>query len=101
MPAKSPFHFPRSFLIYLSYSSSVSFLTFFFAIGAPLWSCLSTIMDGFCKDYSVRRAMTGSFFAADCAGMSPETSVSTTLTSTMMNAVPTGSAAMPAMPASE
>ena len=50
--------------------------------------------------YSVRRAMTGSFLAADCAGMSPETSVRATLTHTMTIADVTGSDAMPAMPVS-
>ena len=42
--------------------------------------------------------MTGSFLAADCAGMSPEMSVKTTLTHTMTIAEVTGREAMPAMP---
>ena len=87
-------YFFKSFLKYASYSSSVSLrMGFFFAI-----SRLEGSMGVFSPFYSVRSAMTGSFFAADCAGMSPEMSVKTTLTHTMMNAVETGSVAMPAMP---
>ncbi len=48
--------------------------------------------------YSVRSAMTGSFFAAAEAGISPEIRVSITLTSTITSADDTGSAASPAIP---
>ena len=53
------------------------------------------------KFYSVRRAITGSFFAAACAGIKPETSVSKIETHTMIKAVNGGSAAMFAMPVSD
>ena len=53
------------------------------------------------KSYSVRSAITGSFRAAACAGMSPEMRVSATLTHTMIKAVSGGSDAMPAIPESE
>ena len=90
--------FNRSFR-YFSYSSSVSLgILFFFAICASL--VFSKYGHGE-KFYSVRSAMTGSFFAAACAGMSPEMSVSATLTHTMMKAVSGGSVAMPAIPDSE
>ena len=61
----------------------------------------TNIMDVVPQVYSVRSAMTGSFFAADCAGMSPEMSVSTMLMATIMRAVVNGSAAIPEMPARE
>ena len=51
--------------------------------------------------YSVRNAITGSFFAAAEAGINPETSVSNTLISTITSADVTGSAASPAIPVSE
>ncbi len=91
-------HFFKRCLRYSSYSSSViAFTLFFFAMGKPRrldyrkYSPRRGI-------YSVRRAMTGSFFAAFDAGMSPEMRVRATLTQIMMNAVSGCSEAMPAMP---
>ena len=87
-------------LMYCSYSSSVSFLIFFFAI-VSLAPCSTDSMDKGRPFYSERSAMTGSFLAADCAGMRPEMSVRTTLTQTMMNAVSAGSEATPPIPVSD
>ena len=92
-------HFFIKFRRYFSYSSSVRFgIFFFFAIST---SRIFQSMPMPCFFYSVRSAMTGSFFAAACAGMRPEMSVSATLTQTMTNAVSGGSIAMPAIPESE
>lgn len=52
------------------------------------------------QDHSLRSATTGSRLAAAEAGNSPEMSVSTTLTATMMSAPPMGSAARPLIPVS-
>ena len=51
-------------------------------------------MDDAVPFYSVRSAITGSFFAAAEAGMSPEMSVSTTLMRIMRSAEPKGRCAM-------
>ncbi len=48
--------------------------------------------------YSVRRAITGSFFAAAFAGIKPLIKVSTTLIATIAIPCPTGNAAKPAIP---
>ncbi len=90
---------PRSFYLrnsdfrYSSYSSSVRFGSFFFFAIAHL-SPFERSMPDRARFYSVRSAMTGSFFAAAEAGMSPEMRVSTTLTSTMTIACHQGSAAI-------
>ena len=57
-------------------------------------------MDERAVNYSVLSAITGSFFAATLAGISPEISVSTTLTVTMTSAATGESAASPAIPVS-
>ena len=83
---------------YCSYSSSVSLDTLsFFAIHPPL----RVSMDAFPLFYSVRSAMTGSFFAAADAGMRPEISVNTTLMTTMMIADTGESEAIPPIPERE
>lgn len=99
LAAEFPYYFFSKSLTYFSYSSSVSFFTFFFMVHLAKGS--TTIMDDVPQIYSVRSAMTGSFFAADCAGMSPEMSVSTMLMATIMRAVVNGSAAIPEIPARE
>lgn len=97
VPAVSPYFCKRD-LKYASYSSSVSLGTFCFFAITHLARSFSTSMPLSAQDYSVRSAMTGSFFAAADAGMSPEMSVSATETHTMMNAVSGCRAAMPEMP---
>jgi hypothetical protein len=56
-------------------------------------------LDGFdIRDYSLRRATTGSFFAAARAGIKPLISVNKILIQIMMNAEPNGNAANVAIP---
>ncbi len=94
------FYFVKSDLRYSSYSSSVSFGSFFFFAMQHLFA-FERSMPYRPVFYSVRSAITGSFLAAADAGMRPEMSVRTTLMSTMIPAVRMGREAMPAMPERE
>lgn len=94
------FYFVNSDLKYSSYSSSVRFGSLFFFAMQHLFS-FERSMPYPSAFYSVLSAMTGSFFAAAAAGMSPEMSVSATLMSTMIPAVRMGSEAIPEIPERE